>query len=102
MRVRWTDDLRKYVRDIAPYLTDAQTAAKLTWLTGQLVTADAVANLRKKVLKLKKAPGRGVCAMVSPTSTAPSPLPLSPDIRPRPGPNDEEPLPGANTGRPAR
>ena len=59
MNLRWTPALLKYVEDNAGLLHDSEIAARLSKITGELFSLQAVRTVRQKTLGIKKAQGRG-------------------------------------------
>ena len=61
----WTPMEEQFIRENADKLTDKAGAVKLTGLTGRTVSVYAWRKKRQK-MGLTKAPGRGVCRVVTP------------------------------------
>lgn len=59
MNVRWTKELLEYVKNNAAFLHDAEIAARLSKITGEIFTLQAVRTVRQKTCGIKKAQGRG-------------------------------------------
>ena len=56
----WSETERDYIRENAGKLKDKELAAKLTQITGRVISLQAVRKQRQK-LGIAKAPGRGKC-----------------------------------------
>ncbi len=63
MNLVWTEVDRKFIRENAGHMKDAEMAVKLTRATGRLVTIHALRKQRQK-MGISKKPGRGVCGVV--------------------------------------
>ena len=63
MNKKWTQAEEDFVMQSAELLTDKQGAAELSKISGRNITVDAWRKKRQH-LKIKKKPGRGVCAVV--------------------------------------
>lgn len=59
----WSSAERDFIRDNAGKLKDKELAAKLTQMTGRLVSLQAVRKQRQK-MGISKNPGRGKCEIV--------------------------------------
>ena len=59
----WTEAEKNFIRETAERLTDEAGAIELSKVAGRIITVDAWRKKRQK-LKIKKKPGRGVCAIV--------------------------------------
>lgn len=59
MKSRWTPALLKYVKDNAALLHDSEIAARLSKMTGELFTLQAIRTVRQRECGIKKAQGRG-------------------------------------------
>lgn len=59
----WKDHEQQFIRDNAGRMKDRELAAKLTQITGRVVTIQAVRKQRQK-MGIEKARGRGICKVV--------------------------------------
>jgi hypothetical protein len=58
----WSETEKDYIRNNAEKLKDKEIAAKLTEMTGRVISLQAVRKQRQK-LGITKAPGRGKCGL---------------------------------------
>jgi hypothetical protein len=62
----WTEAEKAFIKNNANILSDEVGAAKLSEMTGRIVTIHAYRKQRQK-MGLRKKPGRGVCVVVDTT-----------------------------------
>jgi hypothetical protein len=62
MNAIWSEAEKNFIKANASLLTDAEIAARLSQLSGRIVTLHAVRKARKR-LNISKLPGRGVCEL---------------------------------------